>query len=166
MTALHSLQTDTIHIPYAWSYADATARAAATGFSSADLGKLARQSDNNTLWMLTVVTPVWVQVGGAGMDAGTLDSLDSLAFLKATGTVAGSTSQAQSFTAGGILTKQSVANVSNPPTDAELDSAFGTPATLGRGFVGLVDDNDDDTLSWICWTSDASWYYVLGTKAV
>ena len=69
--------------------------------------------------------------------------------------------------AGGVATKQSVANVSNPPTDAELDSAFGTPAVLGRGFIGLVDDNDDDTLSWLAWTSDASWYYApVGTKAV
>lgn len=62
--------------------------------------------------------------------------------------------------------QQSVANVSSPPTDAELDSAFGTPATLGRGFIGTVDDNDADATMWICVTSDASWYYVATTKAV
>lgn len=62
--------------------------------------------------------------------------------------------------------QQSVANVSSPPTDAELDSAFGTPATLGRGFIGTVDDNDGDATMWLCVTSDASWYYVATTKAV
>lgn len=62
--------------------------------------------------------------------------------------------------------QQSTANVSSPPTDAELDSAFGTPATLGRGFIGTVDDNDGDATMWLCITSDASWYTVATTKAV
>lgn len=66
---------------------------------------------------------------------------------------------------GGLSTLQSVANYSDPPTDAELDAAFGTPATLGRGFVALLDDNDADTDSYIVWTSDASWYYIKATKA-
>lgn len=55
-----------IHIPYAFSYADATARAAATGFVSADVGKLALQRSDNTLWLLTATTPTWVAVGGSG----------------------------------------------------------------------------------------------------
>lgn len=66
----------------------------------------------------------------------------------------------------GLFTAQDVSNVSNPPTDAELDAAFGTPATLGRGFMATVDDNDADTDVWLVWTTDASWYYVKGTKAV
>lgn len=69
-------------------------------------------------------------------------------------------------TSGGIRTIQSVANVTEAaPTDAELDSAFGTPATLGRGFIGTIDDNDADTASILVWTSDASWYHVVGTKS-
>ncbi len=77
--------------------------------------------------------------------------------LDATGMVRGTT---------GLITTQSVANFSDPPTDAELDAAFGTPATLGRGFVALLDDNDADTDGYIVWTSDASWYYIKATKAV
>jgi hypothetical protein len=70
-------------------------------------------------------------------------------------------------TAAGMRTKQAVTNVHDTtPTDAELDTAFGTPATLGRGFIGLVDDADGDTNGYICWTSDASWYFLKGTKAV
>jgi len=67
---------------------------------------------------------------------------------------------------GGLRTKYSEANVSDPPTDAELDSAFGTPTTVGSGFVGVLDDNSDDTDVWLCYTSDTSWFYLQGTKAV
>lgn len=54
-----------IHVPYQWTYADAAARGAATGFVVTDVGKLARQLDDNSLWMLTDDTPeTWVAVGG------------------------------------------------------------------------------------------------------
>jgi len=68
--ALHqSLGTGNIHIPYQWSYADQAAREGASGFDSGDLYKLARQEDNNTLWMLVATTPTWVAVSGAGATA-------------------------------------------------------------------------------------------------
>lgn len=71
------------------------------------------------------------------------------------------------FSGAGIRTKQSVSNVNDTtPTDAELDAAFGTPATLGRGFVATIDDADGDTNGYIVWTSDASWYWLKGTKAL
>lgn len=55
-----------VHVAYSWSYTDASARTAATGFVPADIGKLARQLDNNTLWMLTDDSPVtWIAVGGS-----------------------------------------------------------------------------------------------------
>lgn len=66
----------------------------------------------------------------------------------------------------GMRTKQSVANFSAPPTDAELDAEFGTPATLGRGFFATIDDNDADTDSYFVWTTDGSWYVATGTKAL
>lgn len=56
-----------IHVPYAWSYANETAREAATGFTASDVGKLSRQLDDNTLWMLTDDSPVtWTAAGGSG----------------------------------------------------------------------------------------------------
>jgi hypothetical protein len=64
---LHSaLGTGEIHIPYQWSYADAAARTGASGFAPGDVGKLARQLDDNSLWLLTSTTPTWVAVGGSG----------------------------------------------------------------------------------------------------
>lgn len=69
-------------------------------------------------------------------------------------------------TASGIRTIQVVDNVNDTtPTNAELDTAFGTPETLGRGFIGTIDDNDGDAIGYIVWTSDASFYFIIGTKA-
>lgn len=66
--ARHALLTigDGIHVPYAWTYASASSREGATGFVSSDVGKLARQIDDNSLWMLVAVTPTWVSLGGGG----------------------------------------------------------------------------------------------------
>jgi hypothetical protein len=62
-----------------------------------------------------------------------------------------------------VRVAQSVANVTEAaPTDAQLDSAFGTPAVLGRGFIGTVDDNDGSTASVLCWTTDSAWFHVVG----
>jgi hypothetical protein len=64
--SLHkNLQPENIHLPYAFVYNNASERTSATGFLSSDVGKLARQLDDNSLWMLTAVTPAWVGVGGA-----------------------------------------------------------------------------------------------------
>jgi hypothetical protein len=69
----HSNAT-TVHRPYTWEYDDATEREASTGFVAGDVGRLARQLDDNSLWMLTDDDPeTWVQVGGggSGYDEGT-----------------------------------------------------------------------------------------------
>lgn len=64
--AKHSELTS-IHRIYNWTYADETAREAATGMVPADVGKLARQLDDDSLWMLTDDDPVtWVAIGGGG----------------------------------------------------------------------------------------------------
>lgn len=64
-------QLGSIHVPYNFEYADETARSAATGLVSSDVGKFARQLDDNTLWMLIGYSPVeWVEVGGAGAGSG------------------------------------------------------------------------------------------------
>jgi hypothetical protein len=73
MAQLHSTLTAN-HRPYAAVYADATERLAATGFVRAlgggivaftadDLYKTVLQLDNASEWVLTAITPTWVQVG-------------------------------------------------------------------------------------------------------
>lgn len=76
------------------------------------------------------------------------------------------TTTAVDGSAAGIRTKQAVTNVNDTaPTKAELTTAFGNPTTLGRGFIGTVDDADGDTNGYIVWVSDANFYFVKGTKA-
>lgn len=57
-------------------------------------------------------------------------------------------------------------DVSDPPSDAELDAAFGAPGTLGEGFVGVLDDDGGAVDCYLCWTDGTAWFYVKGTKAV
>lgn len=56
-------------------------------------------------------------------------------------------------------------STASTPTDAELDTAFGTPATVGSGFVGILDDNDAGTDVHICFTDGSAWFFVQGTLA-
>ncbi len=68
----------------------------------------------------------------------------------------------------GVNTKRAVTDVAATPTDANLDTAFGQPATLGAGFVGVLDDNDAGTAVYLCFTTGTAgeWFYVAGTKAL
>ena len=59
-------------------------------------------------------------------------------------------------------------DVSDPPTDDELDSIFGDPTTVGAGFIGIIDDNDAGGDVYFCYTTGTAdeWFYVKGTKAI
>lgn len=64
MSLIHSEQTlaDGIHIIQAFSYANAAARVAAAGFTNADVGKVAIQTDDNSFWLCVsqaAGTPSW-----------------------------------------------------------------------------------------------------------
>lgn len=56
-------------------------------------------------------------------------------------------------------------DVSNPPTDAELDAAYGTPATVGAGFMRLLDDAGGDANVYVVVSNGTSWWYTALTKA-
>jgi len=50
-----------------WTYADQTARLAATGFAAADVGKSAYQESDRTWWLLTNHSPIaWVDITAGG----------------------------------------------------------------------------------------------------
>lgn len=59
----------------------------------------------------------------------------------------------------------SAANVTNPPTDAELDTAFGTPATVGAGFTGVLNDAGAGANVWLVASDGTNWWYVALTQA-
>lgn len=65
--AIHgALPVGQIHIVYNWTYADAATREADTSVVTADIGKVARQLDDDSLWMLIATVPTWIRVGGGG----------------------------------------------------------------------------------------------------
>jgi len=70
-------------------------------------------------------------------------------------------------TAGGVRTKMAVNNVNDTtPTNAELTTSFGAPATVGTGFVGIVKDNDADTNCFVVVSNGVTFYYLKFTKAL
>uniref|UniRef100_B8DS47 Uncharacterized protein n=1 Tax=Nitratidesulfovibrio vulgaris (strain DSM 19637 / Miyazaki F) TaxID=883 RepID=B8DS47_NITV9 len=65
----HHEQTgpDQIHVPYAWTFANQAARETGVGVDASGIGKLARQLDDNSLWMLVDTDPItWKAAGGGG----------------------------------------------------------------------------------------------------
>jgi len=69
-------------------------------------------------------------------------------------------------TAAGVRTKQAINNVNDTtPTAAELTTSFGTPASVGTGFVGIVKDNDADTNCFVVVSNGTSFFYLKFTKA-
>ncbi len=59
----------------------------------------------------------------------------------------------------------STADVSSPPTAAELLAALGDPATVGAGQAALVDDGGAHTTEWLAVSDGTAWWYASLTKA-
>ena len=57
------LTTSDIHLPFAWIFADSTARLAET-VTVDDISKICFQEDDSSVWVLTAVT-TWVQIGSS-----------------------------------------------------------------------------------------------------
>lgn len=114
---------------------------------------------------------VWQQLSGEKWSAG-MDTSDSLAFkmsnadgfASAVWLRCDATTNIPQFITG-MRTIVAIDDVTDPPTDAELDTAFGAPATVGAGFVGILDDNNGGVDVWLVYTDGASWFYLQGTTA-
>lgn len=71
MTEHADIPIGEVHIVHQWVYADASARTGASGFVSADIGKVAKQTDNDSWWVLTATTPTWAEITGTGPSGST-----------------------------------------------------------------------------------------------
>lgn len=56
--------------------------------------------------------------------------------------------------------------VSNPPTAAQLNAIFGTPAALYESFTAIVDSGGTGTNVWLVSVVSGSWYYIQFTQAL
>lgn len=64
-----------------------------------------------------------------------------------------------------ITSTHSTANVSTPPTAAELDVIFGTPAAVGSGFVATLDDNGVGSHFYLVASDGTHWWQTALTQA-
>lgn len=69
--ARHHMLTPTnggVHVAHAFEYANAAARTGATGLAAADEGKVARQLDDDSFWVLQDHSgPIWASLTGGGV---------------------------------------------------------------------------------------------------
>ena len=66
----------------------------------------------------------------------------------------------------GIRTKYATTNTANPPTNAECITAFGAVATVGSGFIGILNDNGGNTNEYLVFCDGTTYWHIAGTKAV
>lgn len=64
----------------------------------------------------------------------------------------------------GIIIKCEVDDVSNPPTDAEIDAAIGTPVAMGAGYMFLLDDAAGGANFYLIASDGTNWWSFTGTK--
>lgn len=157
-TALHTdLPEGEIHLVYNWKYTTAVQREAATGFATTDVGKLARQLSDETLWMLiTASPPAWVQVSsGEGSASSSLE----IAVVKASaGTIpAGSVVHLAGYSVGLGVIFVELAQADSAATMPAIaitrqeitDAVTGKAVTIGP-LVGILDTS--------AWAPNASLY--------
>lgn len=65
-----------------------------------------------------------------------------------------------------IVVKYSTANVAAPPTDAQLNTEFGDPATLNQQWLAILDDNGAGTSVYLITHDGTDFWYVSLTKAI
>jgi hypothetical protein len=151
---------------YRWTYADAAARTAATGFVAADVGAMALQLDNASLWLLTDESPItWVALAGyipggtdvAVADGGTGASSASAARTNL-GLVIGTDVQAydadldtyatKTPPSGAVVGTTDTQTLTNKTLTADAHSSYGdyaeiaAPAAPASGYVRLYAKSD------------------------
>jgi len=69
---------------------------------------------------------------------------------------------------GGIISDIafSTDDTATPPTDAQLDTAFGEPTSLREGFCGVLDDAGAGVSVYFVTVADGDWWHVALTKAL
>lgn len=122
--------TDGIHIVQAYEYADATARLAATGFVPGDIGKLARQADDGSFWILSSDSPItWLGIGGSYLNNPMTSVGDFIV-----GTTAGAPARLAG-SAGGYIRS---AGTGGPPT---ITRAIDADSVIASTTVGASPDS-------------------------
>lgn len=102
-----------IHVINDFEFADETAREAATGFVAGDVGKVAKQTDNSSYWILTTTAPTWMSITGGGVDEAPIDGNQ----------YARKDADWELVTAGGFMAQFDANNALYPSTDPAVASS-------------------------------------------
>lgn len=120
-----------IHVVHAFTYANAAARTGATGLLPADIGKVAKQSDNNTFWVLVSDSPVtWSELTNS-----TSTSTDEKAKVSANDTTPGYLNG--KLVVGTNITFTENNDGSNETLTVATTAEINTASNVGAGGVGL-----------------------------
>ena len=73
------------HVIHFVEYANTAARTGATGLVAADIGKVAKQTNDNTYWILTATTPTWTEITSTAAGGGIHPIADNTPIVKGSG---------------------------------------------------------------------------------
>ena len=135
--ALHkTLPAAEIHVSYAFTYANAGLRTGATGLTSADLGKIAWQTDDNSFWMLIGFSPVvWTSITGSAV------TQTAKAGLLPAAAFAGNPKKA-TVTFGTAYPNTNYAITLSPVTDGTKTFTLDAESKTAAGFVVNLNSNN------------------------
>lgn len=159
MTLHSQISAGQMHVAYNWSYADQAAREGATGIVAGDVGKLARQEDTETLWLLTNHSPVtWQFIGGGNAVVSEYLSVSAAGIVVSAGDVATGTLDTSASRPGavdGVVFLVSAAVTAGTSDDVDLELADG----LFSGSPNILYQIGDDSEGAPNWapTSDGAW---------
>lgn len=138
----HDKQTGSdVHGIQAYTYANAAARTGATGFTAGDPGKIALQTDTNTLWFLLDTTPTWLQIQTGLSSTGAGEVSASYLTLNATSSLVGERVLSVSGTSGLLASDNGsvlALSINNNTVATLTGSVFSGPVVAGGGLSGSL----------------------------
>lgn len=137
-----------IHVLYGWRYADAAARSAATGFVAADVGKVALQADNYSLWMLVDESPItWQQITGTGVGGAVSSVNGETGAVTLTTDDISDSAQSHKWTSAAEITKLAGVEAAADVTDAANVDAAGAVMNSDTSVAGMSFSIDEDSFA-------------------
>jgi hypothetical protein len=66
---------------------------------------------------------------------------------------------------GNTMAQYSAISVSNPPTQSEINAAFGDPSVAGAGYIGFINNNGTSTNNYLTMSDGEFWWFSSLTKS-